>query len=363
LLDPTNTTALIYLIPVLVTSIIYSLLALWWAIELFRNENVLFRESERLDVRLWIHHLFRDKESTPSFTEAGFCFVLIMLLQFAAIKFLGQATRQASIEELPSLSLKLLIVQQLAVIGTPALLMAVMLTTSARKSLLIRMPKPSMLGVAACLAIILHPLSLELSVIVGEFFRFPALPPSVHKVLSLMTDGSQPLWLILLAFAIAPAICEELAFRGFILSGFRRSKYVGIAIVLSALAFGIMHMIPQQVFNATLLGLVLGLIAVRSNSLLPGIAFHLIYNCLAVAHMRVSRIWVEGLPTWMDNTPFEWCLRMEDGHVRYQWPLLLVTAVVAIWLLRWILNFERSKDLPKATAVVAPHMLDKPSPV
>jgi sodium transport system permease protein len=38
----------------------------------------------------------------------------------------------------------------------------------------------------------------------------------------------------------------------------------------------------QQLFNATMLGIILGLLAVRSRSLLPGIVFHLLNNALTV---------------------------------------------------------------------------------
>jgi len=65
-------------------------------------------------------------------------------------------------------------------------------------------------------------------------------------------------------FALIPAICEEFAFRGFILSGLEREHRTGSAILLSALMFGFLHVLLslfQQLFNATLLGLVLGLLA------------------------------------------------------------------------------------------------------
>src|SRR5207237_755793 len=57
------------------------------------------------------------------------------------------------------------------------------------------------------------------------------------------------------------------------------------AILLSALLFGFLHVLLslfQQLFNATLLGIVLGLLAVRSGSILPGIVFHVLNNGLAV---------------------------------------------------------------------------------
>jgi sodium transport system permease protein len=90
----------------------------------------------------------------------------------------------------------------------------------------------------------------------------------------------------ILLFALIPAVCEEVAFRGYILSGLERSNPTRAAIIVSAVLFGFMHVLLslfQQLFNATLLGLVLGLLAVRSRSILPGIVFHLVNNGLAIA--------------------------------------------------------------------------------
>ena len=89
-----------------------------------------------------------------------------------------------------------------------------------------------------------------------------------------------------MVFALIPAICEEFAFRGFILSGLEHEHRTRSAILLSALMFGFLHVLLslfQQLFNATLLGIVLGLLAVRSRSILPGIVFHFLNNALAVA--------------------------------------------------------------------------------
>ena len=50
--------------------------------------------------------------------------------------------------------------------------------------------------------------------------------------------------------------------------------------------FGFLHVLLslfQQLFNATLLGIVLGLLAVRSRSILPGLIFHFLNNAIAVS--------------------------------------------------------------------------------
>ena len=357
----------LYAIPVLITSVGYSLLALWWAIEQFGSEEVLFREAERFDLRLWVKHLLRDKELTPSFAEAGFCFVLILMLQFLSMKAMQTAMADAGADrrvavqtepdaspgEPPSeeqlerqrrvktdrralLSMQLLMIQQLALIATPALMMGLMLTTSVRRTFSLRWPGYGRLMWAILLPFALHPLTVELQASLQWFFPKP--PPGLIETLEMMSSKRLPLWLVLLAFAATPAICEELAFRGFLLSGFRRSGKVGLAVALSSLTFGIIHMIPQQVFNAALLGVVLGIMCVRSRSLLPGVAFHFVYNALAVLHGRVG-------DTVPDTDIWAWLFRHQsDGALRYQPALLCLAALAAIGLLHRLTRHPSIND-------------------
>src|SRR4029077_590364 len=121
LLSPLDAGALyVYVAPVLATSLAYSALALWWAIDQFKREEVLFREGERFELRLWVRHLLRDKEPLPTLSEAAFCFVLIMLLQFFAMGFLRDRLSPGAADD-ASLMLKVVLVQQLAIIACPAL--------------------------------------------------------------------------------------------------------------------------------------------------------------------------------------------------------------------------------------------------
>ena len=56
--------------------------AIRWATDQFNSESVLFRESERWEMGLWLKHLRRDREDTPSFAQAMFCGILILLIRF-----------------------------------------------------------------------------------------------------------------------------------------------------------------------------------------------------------------------------------------------------------------------------------------
>jgi len=338
--------ATVYLLPVLVTSFGYSLLALWWAVEQFSREDILFREAERFNPRLWLRHLLRDKEPAPSFAEAGVCFAMIMLLQFAAMPIMRNVVVAAGAENRGTVLVQLLVIQQLAIIATPAILMGVMLTSNPRRTLRLNLPSWTWVGIALVLALVLHPLTFELAATLEEWKFFPALPKGVQEQVALMSDPDRPLWFVLLAFSLAPAVCEEVAFRGFILSGFNRRNRVWLAIGLSSAAFGLMHMIPQQVFNAALLGLVLGLLAVRSNSLLPGILFHLTYNALLVGNARIAQ---SASKTFQDG-PLSWLFDVSGGNVRYEWPTLIACGVIATVVLRKAV-FQGDVDAPSPAGV------------
>jgi len=331
LASPGSTEPLVYALPVLITSVGYGFLALWWAIELFSREDVLFREAERFELALWIRHVLRDKEPTPSFIEAGFCFLVVIFLQFGAIRFMQSHLAQPAGDPGQGM-MRVQMVQQLVTIACPALFMGILLTASVKKTFRLRLPGLGVLAAAAALPWVLHPLSLELANRLRWFF--PPLPAGIEKVAAAMSSAEHPLWLPLLAFAVVPAVCEEVAFRGFILSGFSRSRRVWLAIMLSSLTFGITHMIPQQVFNATLVGLVLGLIAVRGNSLYPCIVFHFSYNAIEVLRSRFSANYADRL----SEKPNNWFFSFESGSLHYEWLTLLICAGVTTTLLLWLVR-------------------------
>lgn len=322
----------IYFAPVLVSSVAYSAMALWWAIELFRREAILFREADRLDLGLWLRHVIRDKEAMPNFAEAGICFLLILLLQFASYSPMQQAFFAAPEGSRMVTLLELQMIYLLVTVATPALMMAAVLTTDFRRTLKLYWPGWKMLAGGAALAFLLLPVSQELIHALEGWF-FPPLPESAAQMFAALSDPNLSIWLPLLAFAVAPAVCEELAFRGFILSGIQRGGRPWLPIVLSSVAFGVVHMIPQQVFNATLLGIVLALLAIRSGSLIPGVVFHLIFNG---AQVILSRIELSGFDTVVASWLFTVEQAGEQSSLRFDWPLLVVCVALSGVLCRWL---------------------------
>ena len=110
-------------------------------------------------------------------------------------------------------------------------------------------------------------------------------PESFHKLLKQM--GSNGGWSVLMLAVLAPVL-EEILFRGILLEAVREKYSSGRAIVVSALMFGVIHIIPQQVVNAFVIGLILGFIYVRTDSLWPVIIIHALNNAMAYVIMQWS---------------------------------------------------------------------------
>lgn len=77
-------------------------------------------------------------------------------------------------------------------------------------------------------------------------------------------------------------LTEELVFRGAILKALLQWKpnpWVGI--VISALLFALVHMNPAQMPHAILVGLLLGWMYYRTDSIIPGVVYHWVNNTVA----------------------------------------------------------------------------------
>jgi sodium transport system permease protein len=259
-----------YFLPVLAPIMLYSWLALRWAIDQFQREEVLFREAERLDVGLWLRRLFREKEALPTAGQALFCFGLLLGLRWL---WAGLG------ERLPLLTRTGVVL--LAFVAAPPLFMALSITKRPRRALNLYVGSPWYVAAA----LLLLPAADVANRVLAEF---PGLHEAVRerRLLVETAVSLEPLWSpalwggYVLLLAVVSAVSKELAFRGWILNGLRQRFRPWTAILISSLLFAAFHMNVFVMVPAFLLGVVLGLLAVRSGSLLPGILLHL--GCYAI---------------------------------------------------------------------------------
>lgn len=115
--------------------------------------------------------------------------------------------------------------------------------------------------------------------LMGNFFSYFGVEYEVS--LGENPSGIFGFMLTFISTAIVPPLVEEFACRGIILGALRKFGD-GFAVFVSALIFGIMHGNFQQIPFAFLVGLVLGLVTVKTNSIWPAVVIHAINNGVSV---------------------------------------------------------------------------------
>ena len=84
------------------------------------------------------------------------------------------------------------------------------------------------------------------------------------------------------AIGLLAPVCEELVFRGAVLRALLRwTPRHWLAIAISALLFALIHANPIQMPHAFLVGLLLGWLYYRTDSIVPGIVYHWVNNSIA----------------------------------------------------------------------------------
>jgi membrane protease YdiL (CAAX protease family) len=106
---------------------------------------------------------------------------------------------------------------------------------------------------------------------------FPGLDDALAGV------GEGNLLLALLGLVVLPPLVEEVVFRGVLLERFTIKWRIGVAIIVSSVAFGILHADPV---GAGVFGVVTCLLYLRTGSLWPGILIHFANNLLALVATR-----------------------------------------------------------------------------
>lgn len=102
------------------------------------------------------------------------------------------------------------------------------------------------------------------------------------STLKLVTAYSVPEFLaIVLVIAVTPAICEEILFRGFVLSNLEKVTKRIVAIVLSGLVFALFHFHPFNLIPLAILGIYLSFIVYHSGSIYTAIVCHFINNFIS----------------------------------------------------------------------------------
>jgi len=94
---------------------------------------------------------------------------------------------------------------------------------------------------------------------------------------------------VVLLSMVTAAVLEELFFRGLLLRSLARRLGSGWAVAISAVAFGVAHQQLLQLPALVALGVVLGILAVKTGRIGPGICTHMAFNAVTIVYLVHAR--------------------------------------------------------------------------
>jgi len=145
----------------------------------------------------------------------------------------------------------------------------------------LRRTNPLNLVAAAILGVSLWPVAHEIALLCQQYGLLTLNPDIVKKVDTIVKQfQAMPLWLILITFALVPAVFEELCFRGFLFASLRERLTGAWTVIVTSLLFGFFHevLFPGKLIPTAVLGLVLGWLRLRTGSIFPGIVMHAVLD-------------------------------------------------------------------------------------
>jgi len=132
--------------------------------------------------------------------------------------------------------------------------------------------------------------------------------------------------IIIFSVVILAAVLEEMLFRGFLQTSLENNLKIKTAIIVTAFIFAIFHAYPWVLIQIFIMGIILGLMAWKSNSIIPSLVVHFINNGIAVTFLNLKQ----------EN--YQWYLH--GSHVSP--PILIITLFILIFGL--ILFFRLCKS-------------------
>lgn len=171
---------------------------------------------------------------------------------------------------------------QIVVIAIPAFAFVRLLRLDWSSTFALRLPGLRFVLATLCLV----PVEIYFVNLVGSILAnlFPGGETYMQTLEKVLIAKDRPLWLVVIAVGLVPALCEEFLFRGAVLgalnensrlSTIRKCSIVGVA-------FGFIHLSILRFFPTALMGILLTWLRLRSGSIIPSILLHFLNNSIAV---------------------------------------------------------------------------------
>ena len=289
---------------VLLSNIVYSLLAVLILGKIYNSEAVLFSEGMS-SLKLFTPRSEMRKGQIPGIGDV----VVLICVELLLIFYVGTAAQL-------KMGFYGTVVVQLLILLFP-LLYLWYLKADFKKVLSLQMPK--VLHILAALFVWIGGFSLMCMLAV---FLTKIFPESTQSMADTMAEYvRQPFWVLVLVMAVMPAVGEELMFRGFIFGTLKRRWRVLPAMLVTSAIFGIYHMSLSKFFTTALLGFMLVYVVEKTGSIFCSMLMHFCNNLVAVVVMKYSEQASRAVP-----------ILTKSGYVLSDYLLLVGVACIGLGL-------------------------------
>jgi membrane protease YdiL (CAAX protease family) len=189
----------------------------------------------------------------------------------------------------------ILVAQVLAIGGVPVVAAVLRFGAAAPTALGLRRPRLRALAGAAAIGLSFWYINLWLTVPLSEKLGGDG---DLAQIEALVAET--PLWLVLLAMAVTPAVCEELLVRGLVTRSLAPRLGRATAILASAALFALLHASPTRLLPTACFGVLLAHATLTTGSVLPSMLMHALNNAMAL--LLAAGVW-PGLAARMTAHP------------------------------------------------------------
>lgn len=305
-----------HFVTVFMSTFVLDVVAIYISFKLFNSESILFRTAEEKSMKFW------GKNKTNVFsTQVVMLFYVVALL---LLYYVGSSWQSASIN-------MGLLKTQVILILLPAIFMIRMAKLKPKEGLNYRGTKPVNFALAAIMAIP----AIVVAAILGQLINtlFPISESYLEAMGKVLSGDGNSIWLTIFIVAVLPGICEETMFRGYIINGFRKYGFWAAAIT-SGVLFGVFHMDMFRLLPASLLGIYLGYMLLKTNSIYLTMFAHFLNNGIAIL-----------LANYGDKLPFMNVI--SDGENFRYWVIIPALALFVVIIRFFAKSNEYGNEIPE----------------
>jgi len=235
-----------------------------------------------------------------------------------------------------------LVITEYALILLPVFLLGLATRVDLKKALRFKKLRWKHTGIIAAIAFLLLPVILTSNLVVVTILSY-------FGKMSIQTipTASNGVELIIFFFvvAISPGICEEVFFRGMVLSAYEKQFDAKWGIILTALLFGLFHFNLQNLMGPIVLGIVFGYLVIITDSIWASVIAHTVNNGLSVIMQYVMRGAANGT-TDMAQDPAAVAEAFQMNAMLVALAFMFVLCIVLLFFVSVLINIIK-RDMMK----------------